>query len=108
MLTLPHDPKAGALKCTHGLEVVNAGNLRHASDRNFDFSHLKTLCRLVDGIEVFDDRVSNVLQRLFFGRALRPATGKAGTGDGVPFFGMQQNDAISHVHINQPTPQSNP
>jgi hypothetical protein len=45
------------------LQVIDAWQLGHRSDRDFDLSNLVLLERLFNGREVLTDRVLNILER---------------------------------------------
>ena len=77
VLSLTGYAETGLLKTSHRIEVVDAGNLRHGSDRNLDLSDFRTFQELPGRHEVLADRVFDICQSLFLGLTLRPAPRKA-------------------------------
>jgi hypothetical protein len=98
MSTLSDNLKPGFFQSAKGLEMIDAGKLRHESKRHFYFSHIRTLQRIRDGGEIILNGSANILQRFILGRSLRPATGQGGATDGVAFIGLDENNGITETH----------
>lgn len=96
MLALPKHVEAGLLQSSHGVLVVDAGDLRHASGCDFYFSSSGVLEKLIARVEVFLNGGLYVLERFFFCGALRPAAGKSGNRNAVSFFALLKCNLILH------------
>ncbi len=99
-----HDAETGLLQRPDGLQVVDARQLGHRSDGDFDFSDLVLLQRLLNSCEILPDGILNVLERLLLGRPLRPASGKAWTRHAETLIALLQNNLVPHTHDFTPCP----
>src|SRR5206468_2619162 len=63
---------------------------------DLDLSLVRLLDPVVDGRQVFPDRVGDVLDRLLLGLTLGMATGQGGDRDGEPLLGSFEDDLVLH------------
>lgn len=102
VLALAHDSESGFLERAHGVQMVDAGNLRERLNDHFDLANVSALQLFVDNREIFSDSVFDVLQGLVLGRPLRPAARQPGDGSAVPFLGFVQGYAVFHRDDSTP------
>lgn len=69
VLPLARDAEANLLQHPNGIEVIDAGDLRHRSD-DLDFPNVRVLEEFVADREVIADGVLNVRKRFSLGSAL--------------------------------------
>jgi len=96
MLSLADNSEPRLLKRFDRIEMINAGQLGHKSDRHFDLPHFSFWQSVFDGFQVLTNCVSDVLKGFLFCLPLRPASGQAGTRNTETFFGPRQDDFVSH------------
>ena len=60
MLALTHNSEAELLKRSNGPEMINAGNLRHPLNRDFDLANIRSRESFFDGGQIFADRIANI------------------------------------------------
>jgi len=77
VLALAGDTKSRLLQRPNRVEVANAWDLRHGSDRNLDLSDLRTLDERTRDLEVLADGLLDVCECFLLGIALGPAPGQA-------------------------------
>ena len=96
MLALPRDVKPELLQHSHGIQVVDARELRYEL-RDVNFTHVGIAQQLIAYGQIVYDGLTNIRERLSFRGALRPATGQAGHGHRHAFFRMRQRDLVPHL-----------
>ena len=95
--TRPNDAEASLLQGPDRVQVVDARQLGHRSDGDFDFPDLVLLHQLVHRRKIFTDRVPNIFERFILGTSLRPATGKPGNRDAEPFLAPLERNLVPHA-----------
>ena len=96
MLALPRDAKPKLLQHSHGIQVVDARELRHEL-RDLNFTHVGIAQQLIAYGQIVYDGLTNICERLSFRGALRPATGQAGYGYRHAFVRMRQRDFVPQL-----------
>jgi len=95
----PHHCIPRFFQSPYRAKVRYSRQLRHRLDRDFHFSHVRFLERVPYRPEILSNGVPNVLERLGFGRALRPTTRQSRTGGGEAFFRHEQSDSVVRYHF---------
>jgi len=97
MLAFTRDPKSSFLEGTHGIQMIDAWNLRQGLHRDFDFANFFALELFFNYREVLSDRVPNIPESLRFRGPLGPAARQARDGNAVAFLGFVNCDLVFHT-----------
>lgn len=84
VLALTDNAKAGFLQCADGMEMIDAGKLRHLR-RDLDLAHVGATGRFLDRGQILFDGVVDVAERFLLGLSLRPAARKARAVNAIAF-----------------------
>ena len=68
--------------------MIYAGDFRHGLDRHFDFTHVSVLNEVVYRRKILLNRMLDILERLLFSLALRPASWQARAGNAITFLAL--------------------
>src|SRR5665647_430883 len=101
VLVLARDVESGFLQRPYSVEVIDAGDLRHAL-RHLDLANVCAEHEIVAHDEILGDRRANIRERFGFCNTLRPAPWQTRDRDAESFVGPLERNLVFHRQFLRP------
>jgi hypothetical protein len=98
MLTLAHNFETGFFQGTDSPQMINARDLGHSLNKDFDFANVSPVQRFVHCGQILLNGVTNILDGFLLGLPLRPTARESRTVNSITLVRFLQNDGVAQTH----------